>query len=304
MIVVGGEALIDLVPVGSDNGDPAFAARPGGGPFNVAVGAARLGCTVSMLTRLSTDAFGERLLAGLRSAGVRTDLVQRGPEPTTLAVAGIGDDGSAVYTFYVDGTADRFVQAPAALPAGTSAFVAGTNGMVLEPGASAYEALLRRAHAEHVLTVLDPNVRPDLIADPDAYRARFRSWLPAVDVLKLSEQDAQWLGGDVRDWLAAGPSAVVLTLGEQGIEAHTTDGAIKAPSVPVAVADTVGAGDTVLATVLYGLDKRDALSREAVRGLDEPTWRAVLDDCAAAAAWTCARTGAQSPSVAQLRASS
>nr|WP_133850178.1 carbohydrate kinase [Labedaea rhizosphaerae] len=302
MIVVGGEALIDMVPVGTDNGDPAFAARPGGGPFNVAVGAARLGCPVSMLTRLSTDAFGEKLLAGLRSAGVHTDLVQRGPEATSLAVTGIGDDGSAEYRFYVDGTADRLVRAPA-LPPGTSAFVAGTLGMVLEPGASAYEALLRRAHTDRALTVLDPNIRPDLIADPDAYRARFWSWLSTVDILKLSAEDAEWLGGDVRGWLAAGPSAVVLTLGGQGLEAVTAAATIKAPPVPVTVADTVGAGDTVLATLLYGLHERDALRRDAVRALDEQTWRAVLDDCAAAAAWTCARTGAQSPTVAQLRGS-
>lgn len=302
VIVVGGEALIDLVPVGTDNGDPVLAARPGGGPFNVAMGAARLGCVVSMLTRLSTDAFGQTLLAGLRAAGVRTDLVQRGPEPTSLAVAGIGEDGSAEYGFYVEGTADRLVRAPAALPPGTSAFVAGTLGMVLEPGASAYETLLRRAHAAQVLTVLDPNIRPDLIADAGAYRARFRSWLSTVDILKLSADDAEWLGGDVPDWLAAGPSAVVLTLGGQGIEAHTAAGSIKVPPVPVTVADTVGAGDTVLATLLYGLDRRTALSREAVRALDEQAWQALLADCAAAAAWTCARTGAQSPSVAQLHA--
>lgn len=301
VIVVAGEALIDLVPVGTDHGDPTFAARPGGGPFNVAVGAARLGCAVSMLTRLSTDAFGETLLAGLRSAGVHTDLVQRGPEPTSLAVAGIGADGSADYAFHVDGTADRLVEAPAAFPT-DAAFVVGTLGLVLEPGATAYEALLHRAHAAGALTVLDPNIRPGLIADADAYRARFRTWLASVDVLKLSADDGAWLGEDVRGWLAAGPSVVVVTRGGQGMEAHTPAGTIKVAPAPVTVVDTVGAGDTALAALLSGLHQRGALDRDALRALDGATWHEVLADCAAAAAWTCARAGAGAPSRAQLRA--
>lgn len=181
-------------------------------------------------------------------------LVQRGPEPTTLAVPSLAPDGSAAYGFYVEGTADRLFTLPEALPAGTRALALGTCSLALEPGASAYEALLRRESGRGVLTLLDPNIRPALIADPVAYRARFLGWLPYVSVLKLSEEDARWLGGRVSDWLAAGPSAVVLTRGAQGLTVRTREGAeYTAAARRVAVADTIGAGDTVNAALLHRL---------------------------------------------------
>lgn len=214
MIVVGGEALIDLVPVAEPPG--ALLPRPGGGPYNTALALGRLGAEVAFCSRVSADGFGTSLLAGLRAAGVDLSLVQRGAEPTTLAVPSLAPDGSAAYGFYVEGTADRLFQLPPALPAGVRALALGTCSLVLEPGASAYEALLRRESGRGLLTLLDPNIRPALIADPAAYRARFLSWLPYVGVLKLSQEDAAWLGGRVGDWLAAGPAAVVLTRGAGG----------------------------------------------------------------------------------------
>src|SRR5262245_52384471 len=109
MIVVGGEALIDLVPELStmDNMLALLRPFPGGGPYNVAITVGRLEAPVRFLSRLSTDGFGEALLRRLYQSGVDTSLIQRGDEPTTLAVAGIGPDGSARYSFHVEGTADR-----------------------------------------------------------------------------------------------------------------------------------------------------------------------------------------------------
>lgn len=197
MIVVGGEALIDLVPAARPPG--ALLPRPGGGPYNTALALGRLGAEVAFCSRVSSDGFGESLLAGLRAAGVDLSLVQRGPEPTTLAVPSLAPDGSASYGFYVEGTADRLFTLPPALPDGVRALALGTCSLVLEPGASAYEALLRREYRRGVLTLLDPNIRPALIADPAAYRARFREHLlPHTSVLKLSEEDAAWLGAGSR----------------------------------------------------------------------------------------------------------
>ncbi len=101
--------------------------------------------------------------------------VQRGAEPTTLAVATLDAHGSATYSFYVDGTADRLFAVPAALPAETEAVSFGTCSLVLEPGATAYEELMRTASQQGVFTLLDPNIRAGLIPDADAYRARFRA---------------------------------------------------------------------------------------------------------------------------------
>ncbi|ALV36396.1 carbohydrate kinase [Streptomyces sp. CdTB01] len=300
MIVVAGEALIDLVPQGTGALAGLKPAR-GGGPYNTAVALGRLGSPTAFCSRVSRDAFGKALLDGLREAGVEVSAVQRGPEPTTLAVATIDGNGSAAYSFYVEGTADRLFTAPPALPTGTRAVSFGTCSLVLEPGASAYEELMRAAAEQGVFTALDPNVRAGLIPDADAYRARFKSWLPSVSLLKLSEEDALWLGGTPREWLAAGPSAVVVTHGGDGLSVFTADGAVHSvPGEKVEVVDTIGAGDTVNAALLHGLAAQDALSAEALRALGADGWTRLLRFAARAAAVTCSRAGAEPPYASEL----
>jgi fructokinase len=300
VIVVAGEALIDLVPQGTGalaGLKPAL----GGGPYNTAVALGRLGSPTAFCSRTSYDAFGEAILDGLRGAGVDVSGVQRGTEPTTIAVATVDASGSATYSFYVEGTADRFFAAPAALPAKARALSFGTCSLVLEPGASAYGELMRTASEQGLFTALDPNIRSVLISDAAAYRARFRSWLPSVTLLKLSEEDAEWLGGSPREWLAAGPSAVVLTHGGDGLTAFTRDGAeYSVPGEKVDVADTIGAGDTVNAALLHGLSVQDALSPDALAGLGADSWTRLLRFAARAAAVTCSRAGAEPPYAAEV----
>ena len=295
MIVVAGEALIDLVPQGT-GALAGLTPALGGGPYNTAVALGRLGSPTAFCSRTSRDAFGEALLDGLRTVGVDVSGVQRGTEPTTLAVATIDGNGSAAYSFYVDGTADRLFSAPEVLPAKTRAMSFGTCSLALEPGATAYETLMRKAAAQGVFTALDPNIRAGLIPDADAYRARFRSWLPSVTLLKLSEEDALWLGGSPREWLAAGPAAVVITHGGDGLTAFTQDGAVySVPGEKVDVVDTIGAGDTVNAALLHGLSDRDALSADALASLGADGWTRLLRFAARAAAITCSRAGAEPP---------
>lgn len=297
-MVVGGEALVDLVPL---TGAPTpgllapLAPRLGGGPLNVAVTLGRLGVPTAFFSRVSTDGFGAAVLHHLADAGVDTSLVQRGPEPSTLAVVSLGDNGSASYSFYVEGTADRLVADPGPLDEHVAAVSLGTLGMLLEPGASVYETVLHREHAAGRLTVLDPNIRAALIADPDAYRARFASWLPSVDVLKLSDDDADWLQGTPEQWLRDGVSAVVLTRGAQGLRVHTADAHVDVPGARVSVADTIGAGDTVHGALLAWLDTAGMLHRDGVRAMDADAWRAALGFVAGAAGITVSRPGADPP---------
>src|SRR6266508_1482415 len=274
MIVVGGEALIDLVPEPStmDNSLAPLRPFPGGGPYNVAISVGRLGIPVRFLSRLSTDIFGDALLRRLHESGVDSSMVQRGDEPTTLAVAGIGADGSARYSFHVAGTADRLVADPGELPAEVTTLSLGTLSLLLEPGASTYETLLRRHARRGGLTVLDPNIRPVLVRDPAAHRARFASWLPDIGLLKLSDADARWLADDhepekaVREWLANGPAAAVLTRGADGLAAVTTAGElVEVPAKKVTVVDTIGAGDTVHGALLYWLHQSGIHDPDALR---------------------------------------
>lgn len=295
-----------MVPVADGDLAP-LAPKLGGGPYNVAVALGRLSAPTSFLSRVSDDLFGDQLIKRLHASSVRTDLVQRGPENTTLAVVGLAEDGSARYSFYVEGTADRLVQDPGPLPAEARAVSFGTLSMVLEPGASVYEKVLRR-ESKRLLTVLDPNIRAGLIADPGAYRARFRSWLPDVGLLKVSVEDARWLAeeGDVieiaRSWISQGPAAVVLTKGGDGLSVITATGQVDVPPVQVDVVDTIGAGDTVQGALIAWLHDHDALSVEKVAALSSNEWANALRYAGAAAAITCSRAGAEPPFASELTA--
>lgn len=234
------------------------------------------------------------MIDSLAASNVDTTGVERGPEPTTLAVVNLAADGGARYSFYLEGTADRQFALPK-LPS-ARAFSFGTLSLVLEPGASAYEALLHEAHARGRLTMVDPNIRPAVISDPDAYRRRFRSWLPAIDILKVSDDDAKWLGSvDGAEWLHEGVGAVLLTRGGDGLRLITEELDVSVPAPAVDVADTIGAGDTVHGALLAYLDRHDALDVAVVRAFTEADWSAALTFAARAAAVTVSRPGADPP---------
>lgn len=318
MIVVGGEALVDLVPAPATEPGQTGALRPllprlGGGPYTTAVALGRLGAPVAFLSRISTDAFGDALLDRLTGAGVSLELLQRGNEPTTLAVVTLTEDGSARYTFHVQGTADRLVADPGPLPAEVTALSVGTLGLVLDPGAGVYETMLHREAAAGRLTVLDPNIRPGLIDDPAAYRARFATWLPSVGLLKASVEDIWWLadvpeGTDVlpiaKDWLRAGVGAVALTRGGDGASVLSEKvGKVRkvdVQAIRTTVADTIGAGDTVHAALLAWLSTHGVHSNAALREVGADSWYEALGYAAKAAAITVSRVGAEPPFAAEL----
>ncbi len=122
-----------------------------------------------------------------------------------------------------------------------------------------------------------------------------------MSLLKLSEEDAEWLGGTPDQWLSSGPSAVVVTRGGEGLTAYTRDGAeYRVPGEKVDVVDTIGAGDTVNAALLHGLSARDALSAASLAALTAEDWGGLLRFAARAAAVTCSRAGAEPPYASEV----
>jgi fructokinase len=253
MIVVAGEALIDLIPTGS--GD--LSINPGGGPFNTARWLGRLGADVAFLGPIAADPLGQRLRDDLVATGVSLDLVVNAQLPTTLALAQLDTTGSASYSFYTAGTSVPSLtaeQAQAKLAPSFDALYVGGLGLILEPIASALTSTVAIARERGAVVMVDPNIRPSLIDDRDAYVGRFKAILELTDVLKLSVEDAAWLGPEYD----RGPRIVVLTDGAKGATVFTPEAETRVPAVPVDVVDTIGAGDAFSAGfLLRWLENRD-----------------------------------------------
>jgi fructokinase len=304
VIVVGGEALVDLV---DDNG--VVTAVPGGGPFNTAIALGRLGIPVAFLGTLSHDDYGSLLAGLLIEAGVDMSLVRWSDAPTPLAVVHRPDDDENTYTFNLTGTSltDLPPEAVPALPEPVWAIHVGTLGLAVDPPAAAYEALLDREAGRRAI-VLDPNVRPAVFGDQDAYRTRFERLAKLVDVVKLSDDDAAWIYpeldlADIRQRiLGLGPHLVAMTMGTLGAVAVSRDGQARVQAVPVTVVDTVGAGDSFGAALIAALVERDALEPGATRPLDDTLLREAVEYAVTAAAITCTRRGAVPPSRAEIEA--
>ncbi|MCX2862042.1 carbohydrate kinase [Paucibacter sp. PLA-PC-4] len=308
MFVVCGEAIFDVFAAGETPTGLLLDGRVGGSPFNVAVGLARLGQPVCMLTQISKDFLGERLMRVLQAEGVDTRAVQRAGAPTTLSLVGFDAQGLPAYTFYGQGGADRLLSPDAldALPAaGASVIHLGSYASVVGPGAATLRTLVERARGRSLIAY-DPNVRLNVEPDLAVWRAQIEWMLPRTDVLKLSEEDLGLVypGRVPADFaaaaLACGVGCVVLTRGAQGAVAWSGAGRVEAAPVDVAVIDTVGAGDTFQAALLTWMAEHAALSAGALAALSRPALGEALSFAARAAAITCSRRGADLPRRAEL----
>lgn len=304
MILVCGEALIDLFIGGPSSTGLAAEAVAGGSPFNVAIGLGKLGRPAAFLSTLSEDAFGAFLFEKLTAAGVSTAYVQRCPNQTTLSVVATDAAGHPHYAFYAGNSADRALTPealPPTLPAEVKAIAAGSYALGVEPVASAIETLLKREAQARVIS-LDPNVRPRVVGDLTRYRERFERLLAHAAIVKASDEDLELLypGQDLvavaRGWLKKGPSLVVVTRGAEGPLAVFGDKVIARPAPRVEVVDTVGAGDTFHAGLLAWFDRQDRLTRKGIDASGEAEITAALDFAAAAASVVCTRRGANPPS--------
>lgn len=312
MILVCGEALIDLfVDAPGTGGSLPASAVAGGSPFNLAVGLARLGAPAGYLGGLSTDGFGRFLEARLGADGVDTSLVKHSARPTPLVVVSPDAQGHPAYTFHAHDCADRDLlpaDLPPQLPPEVTTLAIGSYAMAVEPSGGTLLALAEREGAARVVS-LDPNLRPALVGDLARWRERFERFARCASIIKLSIEDLQIAYGPetdpavrARHWLGLGVGLVVVTLGEKGAIAFHAGGSLRQMGQPVAVADTVGAGDTFHAALLARLQARGQLSRAAVFALDSAALEDVLRYATLAAAITCTRRGADMPREAELEA--
>ena len=306
-VTVIGEALIDLVP-----GDSPleFTATPGGSPYNVAIGLARLGQDTTLMARLADNAFGRILRGRAVAEGIDLSASAQAEEPTTLAVVSLDTEGQAAYDFYFDGTADWQWTAEETrhAPASTTVLHFGSIASWTSPGAAHVIELARRMRARgDVLVSYDPNIRPSLLADREHARRMVERGIRNAHVAKASAEDLGWLYPGqpweevAQHWLQLGAVLVLITAGANGAHAFTATGPpLYRPAPDVRVADTVGAGDSFTAGLLASLIRRQWQAPERLAQCTAEELSAVLDDAITVSAITCERTGASPPTLAEL----
>lgn len=267
-----GEALIDFV---ADTAGvslvecPGFLKAPGGAPANVAAGLARLGLDAAFLGKVGDDPFGRFIQQTLAAAGVDTRYLRFDAAARTgLAFVSLQDNGERDFTFFRHPSADMLYSAeelPGDAFAGCRAYHFGSITLIQEPSRGATMEALRRARAAGALISYDPNLRPPLWPDLDTARREILAALPEADVVKVSEEEAEFLYGpgvpaaQAARLLSVGPSLAAITRGATGcFLAHRNGAAADVPGFHVDAVDTTGAGDGFTAGLLFRLLHPDA----------------------------------------------
>ena len=294
---VTGEVLIDLIPEGSER-------KPivGGGPANAAKALSKLGIDTQFIDGISTDDYGQMAKGELISAGVKLDYIKYSDKPTCLAIVSLSDSGSASYEFVIENTA-TFDFTPDWLPnpqtERPSLLHIGTLATVIEPGASILFDWAKSV-AKVVPVVFDPNVRPAVMNDREKYVMQVERWVSISSTVKVSDEDIKWLYPSleieqvVKNWLAKGPTLIVVTYGDKGLAGYRDGEKVSVDAVKVAVADTVGAGDTVGAILV------EAIVKDGLSTLSGVRLEMMLKRAAKAAAITVSRSGANPPTLKEI----
>ncbi|MFC7404937.1 carbohydrate kinase family protein [Georgenia alba] len=298
--LVIGEALVDIVARAGE--EPVE--HPGGSPANVALGLARLGRDVELVTWFGVDERGARLRTHLEGENVRLSAASARAPRTSTARADLDASGAATYVFDLDWSPP--VQDPDRPPLVVHA---GSIAAVLEPGAAAVSEMVDR-HRNVATVTYDPNVRPQIMTDHGATTDAVERLVARTDLVKVSDEDLAWLYPEVdplesaRRWLGSGPAVVCVTRGGDGCWAGTVGGLeTRIESPRVEVADTVGAGDSFMAALIDGLWSAGLLGaarRADLRTIAEPVLRRVLEHAARVAAITVTRAGANPPTRTEL----
>lgn len=278
-----GEALIDMIPTRSGcefSEVPSFMPRIGGAPANVCGAFARLGGQAALLTQLGNDPFGHMLADRLAGYGIDVSRVPfTDAANTALAFVSLGTDGSRTFSFYRNPSADLLYAAEQIDPdwfRDAFALHFCSVGLVESPMRGAHSAAIRAVQDAGALVSFDPNLRFPLWPDREALRRTVWEFLPQADILKISDEELEFLTGtaDIRAALPAlftGRVQLILyTCGSAGAYAFTRAAEGFAPCTPVRAVDTTGAGDGFIGSFLWQLH-RAGVTTASLPGLSAET---------------------------------
>ncbi|PYI51217.1 PfkB family carbohydrate kinase [Paenibacillus flagellatus] len=303
-VVCLGELLIDFVP--ETNGQPlsrvdTFRKAAGGAPANVAAAVAKLGGRSRFIGKVGADPFGEFLQRTLAETGVEPALLFTDEARTGLAFVSLRDDGERDFLFFRDPAADMLLRKEEVEEAwlrDAAVYHFGSVSLIAEPCRGTTLDAARRARAHGALVSYDPNVRLPLWRNADFARRTIADQLPLADLVKVSEEEVDFLYGTgvekgARLMLELGPRCVVVTLGAAGCRVFTPSGDVTVPGMPVEAVDTTGAGDGFVGGLLWRLAESGVTASRLAEALaDEAFARDACGFACAVGALTTTKRGA------------
>ena len=302
MLLSCGDALVDFLPVKSIDGRDAAVPVAGGSCLNIAVGMARLGAPAGFVGGISTDLFGRIVADHALTSGVDLRYATRSGHQTTLAfVRHVG--GEPHYAFYDEATASRnWIYRHGSIPFDEiEAIHVGSTTLANDNGAAQALAMIEDAGGSVTIS-FDPNCRPNLVQQKARYVARMDAFAAAAAIVRMSDVDFEFLYGNsdqgerARSLIAAGTSLVVVTRGIRGARAwHREAGLVEVEAPATGLVDTIGAGDSFQAALLFALRAIGRIKRGALAQLNADELCRALSFASACAAFTCSRAGADPP---------
>ena len=255
---------------------------------------------------VSTDLFGDRLLADLRSAGVGESLVVRLAHPTMLAFVEFLDEQPRYAVLDADTATRNFDPWAIGLDRVEGGVLGvGSAALIYNPSADRI-ADFTIAASDRSMIVLDPNVRPGLIRDPATWRERIQRIMGVATIVRLSTEDLSFLDPEVsprefaEDTLAKGSSCVVVTDGENGSAVFTPLTEVQVSAPKAAGGDSIGAGDTLVGAMLTWLLEHGTHTREGIASLKSEELGEMLRFGSASAAINCSRRGCSPATRAEI----
>jgi fructokinase len=302
MLLSCGDALIDFLPVKSAEGRDAVVPMVGGSCFNTAIGMARLGAPTGFVGGISTDLFGRMIADHATDSGVDLRFATRSEHQTTLAfVRTVAGDPQ--YAFYDEQSASRnWSYRQGSIPfAEVEAIHVGSTTLVDEAGAAQVLAMIQDARGSTAIS-FDPNCRPNFVKHKGRYLDCMDAFARMADIIRMSDTDFGYLYGDedcssnAQSLIEAGVSLFVITRGSQGARAwHREAGALEIEAPKVKIADTIGAGDSFQAALLFALRAIGRIRPSSLARATADELRGVLSFASLCAAFTCGRAGADPP---------
>lgn len=298
MILCGGDALIDFVPMAMRD-ETGFVPRVGGAMLNVATALARLGEPVEFVGGISFDLFGEMLMSHMKAEGIGTKLIRRTREDSTLAFVAL-DEGDARYAF-IDAGSARENWSGDANGIAAKALQFGSLSFITEPASSAWVKYAEEAREKMVLA-FDPNCRPTLVRDPKSYRKLIKHLASRSHIVRFSEEDFEFIfplenEQDVAEQLLdQGVSIVTISRAGDGATAFWAQGRVDVEARPVAVIDSIGAGDTFDAALLAHFAETGHLSEKGLAKLGKADLTNAMQFASVAASLNCEESGCNPPS--------